>query len=235
MQGTTTVVAAGLCGVMLTLGASPAVAGAGLSAPEAQAIASAGVVRASDLPPGYFGPPPGVAATPDSEGEEEFYACLGAGQPDYLARNRGGAFLFAEKVGTPQATEVAVHSAADVADAEAAAIADQENLRTSKGARCYSKRVDAHLRATRLAPKQLSVDLVRAVVPGADEAWAYRVEFVVTRQGKDVARNGFVVGARVGEALLEVSYLAGGQQAALATVLDLAAKPVARVRQVART
>jgi hypothetical protein len=50
-----------------------------------------------------------------------------------------------------------------------------------------------------------------------------------------VTRNGYVVGSRVGPALLSVSYLAGGREADLTTVADIAAKPVARVRQVART
>ncbi|MGQ0846358.1 MAG: hypothetical protein ACT4QF_19715 [Sporichthyaceae bacterium] len=227
-----TAITAVLASAGLMLGTSPAEA---ITAPEAQAVAAAGVVRSTDLPPGYFGPPPGIASDPDGESEREFYACLGSGQPAYLARNRGGTFLFAEKVGTPQAVEVAVHSTADVADAQEAAVADQENLRTSKGARCYKKRLESHLRAKRLTPKRLSVDLVRAVVPGADEAWVYRVEFAVTRQGEELERHGFVVGSRVGEALLEVSYLAGGRKADLATVLELAAKPVARVRQVART
>ncbi len=223
--------------VLAALGASPAHAVDAITAPEARAAADVGVVEASDLPPSYATPPPRAAADPGggADGEEEFYACLGAGQPEYLARHRGGTFLYAEKVGTPQAVEMSVQSQADVADAEDSAVRDQENLGTTKGARCYEKRLTAHLQGQRLAPKQVSVELVRATVTGADEAWAYRIRFVVTRQGTEVTRTGYVVGSRVGEALLSVVHLAGGRKVDLSTVLDLAAKPVARVRQMAGT
>lgn len=234
MGGTTSGIAATLCALALVWSANPAAAAADMTLPEAYAIAEAGVVQSADVPPGYYGRPAAMDA-PDHDGETEFYACLGAGQPRYLARNRGASFRSGAPLRRTQAGGVTVHSAADVAETEQAALADQQNLGRAKGARCYEKRLTNHLRAQRLEPKEVSVDHVPAMVAGADEAWAYRVRFVLTRAGDDVAYNGYQVEARVGHALLSVSYLAGAARPALATVTELAAKPVARVRQVPRT
>lgn len=223
---TAVAVTLGLCGLLASSAAA-------ITRPEAQAVAAAGVVRAGDLPRNYFSPPR-TSAEPDRSAEVEFYGCLGSRQAKYLARDLGPTFLYAEGLGTPQGKSVSVASTADVATEQEAAAADQQNLRTTKAARCYRKRLDSQLRAQRVRPKAVSVTLVPAAVPGADEAWAYRYTFTVSNAGTEVSRAGFVVGARVGQALLSVSYTVGGQQVSLATVTELAAKPVARVRQTGR-
>lgn len=230
MRTGTTVIA--VVGLLLATGPGPATAAGALTGPEAQAIAAGGIVHAGDLPRDYFSPPR-TSVEPDRSAEVEFYGCLGSRQPEYLARNVGPTFLYAESLGTPQAKSVSVASTADVATEQEAATADQQNLRTAKAARCYRKRLDSQLRAQRVQPKGLSVTLVRAAVPGADEAWAYRYAFTASNRGTEVSRAGFVVGARVGQALLSVSYTVSGQQVTLATVTELAAKPVARVQRAA--
>ncbi len=221
----------GLVGLLGLTSTGPAGAAAALTKPQAKAIANVAVVMQKDLPKQYF-TPPRSANEPDRKDERAFYKCLGIAEPSYLGRNVGMKFLYADKVGSPEATTLEVDSKADVVDSVDAAVANQQKLRTAKAVSCYRERlVKAISRNLRGTPKAVAVELLEATVAGADEAWAYRVTFTISSGGRDVSGNGYVLGARVGQALLTVAYTGSGKDFALDEVTALAAKPVARAQQ----
>lgn len=223
-----------LGGVLVAAGtgsAGAATNGATLTEPQARAIVNAGVVMRQDLPTDYFSPPRS-ANEPDRKQEAAFYRCLGEQAPKYLARNVGGKYLWADGIGSPQAKTLEVDSRADVTDSTAAAVRNQATWRTPKAIGCYRdglmKAMSRNLRGT---PKAITVELVEASVAGADEAWAYQVSFTVRSQGRDVNGNGYVVGSRVGQALLTLFYTGSGKDWTLDEATTVAAKPVARAKQ----
>lgn len=231
---TTVALTSVLAGVLVATGTGPAGAagdGVALTKPQAKAIANAGVVMRQDLPANSF-TPPRSESEPDRKEEAAFYRCLGVAQPTYLARNSGLKFIRGDDIGTPDAWTLEVDSQADVADSTSDAVKDQLNMRTAKAVSCYREKLTRALsRNLRGAPKAVAVELVQAAVAGADEAWAYKLSFTVASMGEDVSGNGYVVGSRVGQALLSVLYTGTGKEYTLDEVTTVAAKPVARAKQ----
>lgn len=202
-----------------------------LTQPQARAIVAAGVIKQDDLPKGFFTPPM-TANDPDRKEEIAFYACLGRDVPAFLARNQGTKFLTADKVGQAGAWTLEVDSSADVTKSLAAAKDDQTALRTSKAVSCYRELLVAAISKNLGAePKSVAVELVAAQVAGADEVWAYRLAWTVARDGEEISGNGYLVGSRVGRALLRVSYTGTGKDYTLTEVTELAAKPLARAKR----
>jgi hypothetical protein len=220
----------GLSGVLAATLAGPAGAATVLTKPQAKAIVAAGVVKNDDLPKGFFSPP-FTAAEPDRADEVEYYTCLGVKRPEFLARNTGTTFLTGKNLGKDDAWTLEVGSSADVVDSLEVAEADQAAQRTAKAVSCYREQLAEDLsRGAEL--KSVGVELVPATVAGADEAWAYRLTWTVTRDQQEITGNGYLVGSRVGQALLKVLYTGSGKQFTVAEVTGLAAKPLARAKQV---
>ncbi|MGQ0846360.1 MAG: hypothetical protein ACT4QF_19725 [Sporichthyaceae bacterium] len=233
IRPTTAALAVGLSGLLAASSVGPAAAVAALTEPEAKAIANAGVVQQGDLPAGYF-PPPTAAKKADTAADEAFYACLGTAQPTYLARNQGAVFVYAENVGSPGGVSSQVDSSAGVTTA-AEAIANQTALRSEKGAECFRQQLAATIARSGAADAQVGAKLEPVTVKGADEAWAYHFAFAYSANGQQAAGNGYLLGVRVGQALLKVTYAGGGRELTLAEAAAIAASPAARAAQVAKT
>lgn len=220
----------GLSGVLAASLAGPAGAATVMTKPQAKAVAAAGVVKNEDLPKGFFSPP-FTASEPDRGDESAYYTCLGVKQPAFMARNTGSTFVTGKNLGKDDAWTAEVGSSADVADSVEAAEADQAAQRTAKAVGCYREQLAKDLaRAGDL--KSVGVELVPATVAGADEAWAYQLSWTVTRDKQELSGNGYLVASRAGQALLKVLYTGSGKQFTVAEVTELAAKPLARAKQV---
>lgn len=234
VRPTTAVLAVGLTGLLAAASANPAAAVAALTEPEARAIANAGVVQQGDLPAGYF-PPPTAAKQASDESEAAFYKCVGVPAPTYLARNQGPVFVYAEKVGSPGGTSTQVDSSADVASSLAEATANQASLRSEKAAECFRQQLADTIGRSGATESQVGAKLEAATVKGADEAWAYHFAFAYKQNGQQAGGNGYVLGVRVGQALMKVTYAGGGRELTLAEATAIAGSPAGRAAQVAKT
>lgn len=229
---TAVTVALGLSGLLAVV-AGQVAANTGPSTDQAEALAAAGVVQQSDLPKGYFAPPMAANAADEEAQESAYYECLGTAAPAPVARNSGSVFVHADKAGSPGGSSSQVDSKARVLPDSDAAAAAQQLLGSEKGADCFKEQLLASInRMPDVTKPEATSTLVPISVKDADEAWAYKFDFSYLTKDKPVGGNGFVVGSRVGETLLDVTYAGSGREFTAEEAAGIARAAVERVKQV---
>ncbi|MGQ0465983.1 MAG: hypothetical protein ACT4QG_11745 [Sporichthyaceae bacterium] len=229
---TAAITALGLSGLLAAVAGQVVAAQTGPGPAEGKALANAGVVQQNDLPEGYAASATAAKATDDT-GERAFYECMATTAPTPVAQSRGSVFVQADKAGTPEASSSQVDSVARVLEDSDAASANQELRRSDKGADCFKQQLLASIAQTPdVKDATATTKLVPITVEGADEAWAYAFDFNYVAKDQPAAGTGYLVGSRVGETLIDVTYAGAGRELSAEEAAAIAKEPVARVKKV---
>ncbi len=196
---------------------------AGAAAATAAKLAEAGVLRPADMP-GFTvttRQPQDVAAA-----EKGLYTCLRTPRPGYVSRDPGNVW----SKGTLQVT-----SAGDVLKSAAAAKQGLAAAQSARGPKCFAEFLLAGL--VRPASDTTAVaEKVPVSVPGADGAFAVRLELTVTDANGPTTFTGYLVGAVVGAVQISVwSLVKNGPGQTLKDIAGLADVAADRVRAALRT
>jgi hypothetical protein len=164
-----------------------------LSTPQAQALASAAVLTAADMP-GYKAEPETHDAD-DQASEDRVVTCLGLGKPSYLARNFGTSF----SKGTLE-----VQSSADVAHSAAQARTELAALTGSKAEGCLKAEFAQLVSGSGGSITKFELTPIEVSVNGADDTFGYKLEFSASAAGQTLTFSGFDLGALVGQVEVDI-------------------------------
>ena len=165
-----------------------------LSTPKAQEVVKVGVLTAADMP-GYKAED--QEADPDDEKSDEHVAtCLGLAKPSYVARNPGRSFTKGD---------LEVESTADVASSASQAKAELKAFGTDKAEGCLKDEFNSLLKESGGTISRFELTPQTISVKGADDTFAYKLDFGATIAGQNLTFSGIAVGALVGQVELEVN------------------------------
>lgn len=192
-----------------------------LTAPQAKAVAAAGVLRSSDLP-GY-GREKVVYNTATRNSEARFARCVGRKLGPYLARNFGYSYTKADTL---------IASSTYVARSRAAARADKTTMTSIRGRKCFLAQLEGELAGDGIRVASSMFTPISARISGADTTYGFVIDLALARGDQTVDIQMLVVTSNVGRAevsLVVQSGLAPVSKAKALRLLAVAAKRVNRL------
>ncbi|GAA0604074.1 hypothetical protein GCM10009547_02280 [Sporichthya brevicatena] len=194
----------------------------GISKTKARKIVNAGVVKKTDVK--GFTAEKYVADPADGGIEKALYKCLGGKAPKEVLSKDGP---------TLSKGAYTIDSGATVIATVKAARADAKLAQSEKAPRCLKRAMTTSVERDGGVVQRIKVKAIKIAVPGADVAFGYAYEFIVTHEDIAFLIVGYDLNALVGQTQLNVGPARyDGGDPNLKQALALLAKNVKRVRAV---